>query len=149
MELLQCWRHSPEPWPTIHLIAPQMFMLGNILGRFVQSVVHDIPFWFLNITFTSWGREFIESQWTWPWTLCACEEWGLKLKCEQHLLLSLSNMLVQGSDLIRPQRNTLCVQSLVSFPWFYSSVNMKLYVITAVKLICQHDMRVTNLSLLH
>lgn len=53
MESLQ--RHSPEPRSLIHLAASPMFMLGNILGPFVQLLVHDIHFQFLNITFTSWG----------------------------------------------------------------------------------------------
>lgn len=42
MESLQ--RHSPEPWSLIHLAASPMFMLGNILGPFVQLLVHDIHF---------------------------------------------------------------------------------------------------------
>ena len=41
---LQRWRHSPESLAVIHLTAPRLFMLGNILRPFVQSVARDIPF---------------------------------------------------------------------------------------------------------
>lgn len=138
MELLQCRRHSPESWPNIHLTARQMFMLGNILRPFVQSVVRDTPFRIPNITFTSWSGDS-----SGPGFSSTCIPGRSDIK--------ISNTLDRGSALITPQMTQRCVNALVGFPCFHSSVNTELLnyavcVVTAVELMCQHEVGVTGRS---